>query len=37
MYAHSKKVNIKNIKGTGKYGRILKGDVINFIEGKQKS
>tara|TARA_Y100000590_G_scaffold463271_1_gene629613 strand:+ start:142 stop:1461 length:1320 start_codon:yes stop_codon:yes gene_type:complete len=30
------KINIENIKGTGKDGRILKGDLINLMEVKPK-
>ena len=29
------KVDIKEVKGTGKDGRILKGDVLHFLEGKK--
>lgn len=29
------KLNIKDIKGTGKNGRILKEDVLNFVEQKK--
>ena len=29
------KLDIKDVKGTGKNGRILKEDVLNFMEGKK--
>lgn len=30
------KVDIRDVKGTGKDGRVLKEDVLNFLEGKKE-
>lgn len=36
MYAKSNSVDLQSVKGSGKRGRVLKEDVINYIENKGK-
>jgi pyruvate/2-oxoglutarate dehydrogenase complex dihydrolipoamide acyltransferase (E2) component len=37
MWARQHKIDLTDVTGTGKKGRILKEDIINHIENEQKT
>lgn len=37
MLARQHSINLLKVKGTGKKGRILKEDIIHFVENREKA
>lgn len=36
LLAKQNKINLQELKGTGKKGRVLKDDIVHFLERRDK-
>jgi pyruvate/2-oxoglutarate dehydrogenase complex dihydrolipoamide acyltransferase (E2) component len=37
LLAKQNKINLQELKGTGRRGRVLKDDIVHFLEGRDKA